>query len=40
MDKIGRVSRAELAMMCSEGVQSVLRQTSNDAYMEIDFDKV
>ena len=29
MDKIGRVSRAELAMMCSEGVQSVLRQTSN-----------
>ena len=31
------VDRAELAMMCSEGVHSVLRLTSNDAYMEIDF---
>lgn len=40
IDKLGRITRAELVTMCSERVNSVLRQTSNDVYMTIDFDKV
>lgn len=40
IEKIGRVSRAELATMCSEGVNSVLCQTSHDVYKAIDFDRV